>query len=161
MSYIDNNRNSYNTIAQQYMDNVVVYGHGQQERVEKILSFCETNKLNVSLFLSHQKKSDDSMDDEICNMLDKYGCEKLEESMDSNFRIVRNYSMRGINVEYDKCAFELGKFNRFDKPMCSNCIHQCIEGPYAIRMLPNGDLKPCLSRYDNIISFQQIKEMLR
>ncbi len=41
---------------------------------------------------------------------------------------------------------------------CESCElkEQCVEGPYAIRVMPDGEIKPCLLKKDNTIKFRKV-----
>lgn len=67
------------------------------------------------------------------------------------------YTLRnGAKWEFDDFRQEKYRLLAFFNHECQHCPMRlnCIEGPYALRILYNGTIKPCLIRNDNVYFLQ-------
>lgn len=81
-----------------------------------------------------------------------------EEEVPSKFKKKRIcYFENGAVWEFDDFRKEEYKQIAFQNKMCQSCPlkEKCVEGPYALRVSSNGDLRPCLIRTDNMVLFQE------
>lgn len=75
--------------------------------------------------------------------------------MPDDFAAKRFYHFNNGGVwEIDDFRRESYREDAFDNPYCQRCDvrDKCVEGPYALRITHQGNLKTCLIRSDNMIS---------
>lgn len=82
------------------------------------------------------------------------GLDRIEEKPD-DFFVKKFYHFSNGGVwEVDDFRRQSYRDDAFDNEYCQSCDvrDQCVEGPYALRITHQGDLKTCLIRSDNMVS---------
>lgn len=115
-------------------------------------------KLGITIsFLTILENGADLSDFVLTYLQDHIG-QVWEEEVPAKFGTKRIcYFENGAVWEFDDFRKEEYKQVAFHNKICQSCPlkEKCVEGPYALRISSNGDLRPCLIRTDNIILFQE------
>lgn len=115
------------------------------------------HNLLISFLYIIQDKANIGINEIVMKYLDDNFKEvKRTETKDKfRYRVICEYQ-NYAKWEFDMCGTEEYKTIAMNNDYCKKCpkLKQCFEGPYAMRMLPNGDLKSCLIRNDDIIKFE-------
>lgn len=153
-------------LARKYFDNikincVVLPKVNFPEEMLDIANFCRDNNVTLKILSRLDEESPFPLSNQTINIIKLYKqLTKKELSAVSAVPSMKYTFSDGTIIEINDFRSEeyRKKMNTF--AYCDNCTYKahCIEGPYAIRILPNGDIKPCLIRSDNIVQFRKAQK---
>lgn len=129
----------------------------QEDILQQLMPFSKIsadNNFVISFLLAIQDVENDALKLKVINYLTNILGEPDQELNKEKFRERHIYKYSNGSIwEFDSFGNAKYKANAFNNKYCKSCCvkDNCIEGPYSLRMTPDGTLKPCLIREDNVI----------
>lgn len=131
------------------------------DEIMDIANFCRDNDLTLKFLSVLSEEMLHPLTSQALSIIKLYKQLTKKEIQEDRFvPLTRYYFSDGTRIEVndfrnDEYRKRVGKFL-----YCKECPEklQCVEGPYAIRIMPNGDIKSCLIRNDNIIKFKKAEK---
>lgn len=125
----------------------------------EIANFCRDNKVTLKLLSKLSEESPYPLSNQALSIIKLYKQLTKKETNNEIFVPSTTYTFSdGTKIEINDFRNEEYRKRIRSHTECGKCPFEenCIEGPYAIRVMPNGDVKPCLVREDNIIKFRKL-----
>jgi cyclic pyranopterin phosphate synthase len=153
-------------MARKYFDNVkincvVLPRINFPDELKDIANFCRDQNVTLKILSKLDEESPYPLSNQAINIIKLYKqLSKKETIQDGAIPLTKYTFSDGTIIETNDFRNEeyQRKINNFT--YCKGCQYKtnCTEGPYAIRVLPNGDVKPCLIREDNIIKYRRARK---
>ncbi|MDD5163231.1 MAG: radical SAM protein [Candidatus ainarchaeum sp.] len=139
---------------------VIVPGMNFPEEILDITNFCRDNRITLKILTRLSEDQAYPLSAQALNLIKMNKTLVKKEINEKSFVPSSKYFFSdGTNIEINDFRNEEYRKKIENSAHCRNCPQkgQCVEGPYAIRIMPNGDIKSCLIRQDNAIRFMKIK----
>ncbi len=140
---------------------VLIPGMNFPDEILEIANFCRDNKIILKILSRLSEDTPYPLSLQAISILKLYKQVAKKQINKESFVPEILYTFTdGTAVEINDFRNEEYRKRINENPLCENCEqkNQCVEGPYAVRIMPNGDIKPCLIREDNLIKFKRIKK---
>jgi cyclic pyranopterin phosphate synthase len=153
-------------LAKKYFDDVkincvLIEGINFPEEIQDMANFCRDNAITLKLLSRLQEDDPYALSSQAINTLKQLKQLAKKETKNDGIIPSSKYTFTdGTTVETSEFRNEEYRKKMTQFPYCHNCPNKanCTEGPYSIRIMPNGDIKPCLIRNDNTIPYPPLEK---
>lgn len=140
---------------------VIIPGMNFPDEILEIANFCRDNKTTLKFLSRLSEESSHPLTAQAISILKLYKQVAKKQTNSDCFVPTTTYAFSdGTKVEVSDFRNDEYRKRIGQNQLCLDCScqDQCVEGPYAVRVMPNGNIKPCIIREDNLITFRKINK---